>query len=992
MPMSPYNHSPSRPRVDEPDRRSRPLELMDANGQGRLTGDSSSPIANKLAPIAARVRHRRYHAVGFAGRGRLIPPFILLVLALAVPLPATAGDVAAHTTDIVGTEYKVNPVGIDVGQPRLTWRLRSEQRGTVQTAYQVQVAGTSDALLAGHELIWDSGRVSSDQSVQVAYAGPALQSGQRYHWRVRTWSGAGRVSGWSQPAYWEMGLLQPSDWSAAAWITPPWDEDTTKSNPAPMLRRAFRVDGAVRAARLYVTALGLYEAELNGRRVGDEVFTPGWTSYDKRLQYQTYDVAALLQDGGNALGVTLGNGWYRGPLKWDLKRNQYGDRLAALVLLRIVYADGRTQIVASDASWKASTGPILLSEIYLGERYDARLEKTGWSLANYDDRAWAGVRLLEHSKQILVAPPGPPVRRREEIKPVALLHTPAGETVVDFGQNLVGWVRLNVRGAAGTTVTLRHAEVLDKAGNFYTANLRGASQKIEYTLKGDAEETYEPHFTFQGFRYVAVQGYPGELTLDRLTGFVIHSDLDRTGRWESSNPLLNRLQHNIVWGQKGNFLDVPTDCPQRDERLGWTGDAQAFVRTAAFNADVAGFFTKWLRDLAADQKDNGAVPVVIPDVIGRGEPTESSAGWGDVATIAPWTIHLVYGDTRILETQYSSMKAWVGFIRSRAQDDLWNTGFHFGDWLSYATNDPGYPGATTGKDLIATAFYAHSVDLLARSAAVLGRAADARDYAALFERIKTAFNREFVTPAGRVGEATQTAYVLALQFNLLPEGKRAEAARRLAADVKAFQDHLTTGFLGTPYLCRVLSDNGHLDTAYALLNQDTYPSWLYPVKQGATTIWERWDGIKPDGTFQDPGMNSYNHYAYGAVGDWLYSVVAGIDLDPAQPGYRHVFIRPQPGGKLTSVSASVETQYGEVASAWKIAGGRFELAVRVPPNTHGTVRLPHAAAVAAVSESGRPLDAVKGVTRAAQFGDAVLVEIGSGEYRFAYSAGTWAGR
>jgi len=915
----------------------------------------------------------------------LFTAFVLLFLCRAAPLGAVGDESAGDTTAIVGTEYRLNPLGIDVAQPRLTWRILSSQRGTVQTAYQVQVAMTSEALATGRDLTWDSGRVESEQSVQVVYAGPELRSGQRYHWRVRTWNGARRESAWSLPTHWEMGLLHPADWSAANWITPPGDDDGAKSLPAPLLRKTFPIDGVVRSARLYVTALGLYEAELNGRRVGDEVLTPGWTSYDKRLQYQTYDVTAQLQRGANALGLTLGNGWFRGPLTWDLKRNQYGNRLAALVQLRIDYADGRRQVVCSDASWKASTGPILSSEIYLGERYDARLERTGWSLANFDDRDWASVRILEHRKDFLVAPSGPPVRRIEEIKPVAILQTPAGDTVVDFGQNMVGWVRLKVRGDAGATVTLRHAEVLDKAGNFYTANLRGAVQKIEYTLKGGAEETFEPHFTFQGFRYVAVQGYPGALALDRLTGIVVHSDLPRTGYWECSDPRLNQLQHNIVWGQKGNFVDVPTDCPQRDERLGWTGDAQAFVRTAAFNTNIAGFFTKWLRDLAADQKDSGAVPVVIPDVVSRGAPSDSSAGWGDVATIAPWTLHLVYGDTRILETQYSSMRAWVEFIRSRAKNDLWNTGYHFGDWLSYATTDPGYPGATTGKDLIATAFYAHSTDLLAQAAAVLGRQDDARAYAALLERIKAAFNREFVTPEGRVGESTQTAYVLALQFDLLPENLRAEAVRRLAADVRSFRNHLTTGFLGTPYLCRVLSDHGQLDTAYALLNQDTYPSWLYPVTKGATTIWERWDGIKPDGTFQDPGMNSYNHYAYGAIGDWLYSVVAGIDLDPGQPGYKHVMIRPQPGGNLTSVTARLDTQYGEVASAWTIAGREFALTVRVPPNTHATVRLPHGTSPVAVTEGGRPLQEVAGITGTTQDGDAVIVETGSGEYRFAYS-------
>ncbi len=488
---------------------------------------------------------------------------------------------------------------------------------------------------------------------------------------------------------------------------------------------------------------------------------------------------------------------------------------------------------------------------------------------------------LEHSKKILVAPSAPPVRPVEKIRPIAILHTPAGDTVVDFGQNMVGHVRLKVHGPAGTTVTLRHAEVLDKAGNFYTANLRAAAQTVEYTLKGGGEETYEPHFTFQGFRYVSMAGYPGELTLDQLTGIVVHSDLPDTGHWENSNPLLNQLQHNIVWSQKGNFVGGPTDCPQRDERLGWTGDAQAFARTAAFNLQVAGFYANWLRDLAADQQ-NGAVPSVIPDVLDRNKPAtlESSAGWGDAATIVPWTTYLVYGDKRLLETQYPSMKAGVEYIRSQARDNLWNTGLHFGDWLAYATNDPAYPGTTTGTDLIATAFYVHSTDLLARAATVLGRSEEAKTYAHLFDEVRAAFNHEFVTPAGRVGEATQTAYVLALKFNLLPDDKRAGAVRRLAEDVHRLHDHLTTGFLGTPQLCRVLSDFGQTRTAYALLLQKTYPSWLYPITEGATTIWERWDGQKPDGAFQDPGMNSFNHYAYGAIGDLMYSVVT--DLDPIQ--------------------------------------------------------------------------------------------------------------
>ncbi|WP_202795982.1 glycoside hydrolase family 78 protein [Opitutus terrae] len=897
-------------------------------------------------------------------------------------LSAAAAATPRHTTAALTTEYQTDPVGIDVARPRLSWQLRSDARGLTQAAYQIQVALGMDALARG-DLFWDSGKIASDQSVQVDYAGPVLSSSQRYIWRVRTWNRSGEASDWSAPAFWEMGLLRPSDWSAA-WITPAWDEDTSKSNPAPLLRKEFAVEGEIRDARLYVTSLGLYEAELNGQRVGDAVLTPGWTSYDHRLVYQTYDVTSQLKSGANALGVTLGNGWYRGPLTWDLERNTYGDRVALLAQLRITYADGRIQTIASDASWKASTGPILLSEIYAGECYDARLKKSGWSQPGYDDRDWSAVRVLDHRKDILVAPLSPPMRRIEEIKPVAILHTPAGETVIDFGQNMVGWVRLKVHGPAGTTVTLRHAEVLDKAGNFYTANLRHAAQQIDYTLSGRGDETFEPHFTFQGFRYVAVQGWPGEPSLESFTGIVVHSDLPRTGHWESSNARLNQLQHNILWGQKGNFVDVPTDCPQRDERLGWTGDAQVFARTAAFNLNVVGFFTKWLRDVAADQKPSGAVPFVIPDVLSRNKETEGSSGWSDVATIAPWTLYLVYGDRRALETQYPSMKAWVEFIRTRAKGDLWTTGWHFGDWLSYATTSPDYPGATTGKDLIASAFYAHSADLLSKAATVLGKADDARTYTELFERIKVAFNREFVTPSGRVGEATQTAYVLALQFDLLPEDKRPEAARRLAADVKRFGNHLTTGFLGTPYLCRVLSDHGQLDTAYALLNQDTYPSWLYPVSQGATTIWERWDGIKPDGTFQDAGMNSFNHYAYGAIGDWMYSVVAGIDIDPAAPGYKHLLIQPRPGGGLTDVRARLETQYGQVASAWKLADGHLELVVEIPPNTRATIRLPGAARMKDVRESGQPLARAAGITQVSRRDDAVIVAAGSGEYRFTY--------
>jgi alpha-L-rhamnosidase len=908
---------------------------------------------------------------------------ILLVTAAAHlrAMSAPPGPAPSIAVTALRTEYMADPLGIDAANPRLGWQLRAGGRGVSQSAYQVRVARDERALRAGRGLVWDSGRVASGESTQRPYEGPPLASGAAYCWQVRVWDAAGIASPWSDVGTWEMGLLVPADWQAW-WIEPNLPGDV---GPSPLLRREFVVRAPVRRARAYVTSHGLYELMLNGRRVGDQVFTPGWTSYNKRLQYQTYDVTSLLSGGRNAVGATLGNGWYRGYLAWQDRHNIYGDHLALLLQIVVTYVDGREEVVGSDGQWKAATGPIQMSEIYHGETYDARLAKPGWAEPGYDDRGWSPVLVADHRKDLLVAPVSPPVRKTQELKPLRVFRTPGGDLVADMGQNMVGWVRLEAQGPAGTTITVRHAEVLDAAGNFYTANLRAAKATARYTLKGGGPEVFEPHFTFFGFRYVAVDGYPGELTPEKLTGVVIHSDLAAAGEFRTSDPMINQLQHNIVWGQRGNFLDVPTDCPQRDERLGWTGDAQVFAATAAFNRDVAGFFTKWLADLAADQFEDGRVPHVVPNVLptsGGNEPG-GSAAWGDAAVIIPWTIYLEYGDRRLLEHQYPSMARWVDFERRRAGPAfVWAGDPHFGDWLAYATGDADYPGATTGKDLIATAFFAHSADLMARAARVLGKDDDAARYRELVARVAAAFLREFVTPNGRVGENTQTAYVLALQFDLLPEPLRAQAAERLARDVRE-RGHLTTGFVGTPYLCHVLARFGHLQEAYLLLTRREYPSWLYPITRGATTIWERWDGQRPDGSFQDASMNSFNHYAYGAIGDWMYRVVAGLDLDPEAPGYRHVLVRPQPGGGLTSVSASHESPYGPVASAWTLDKGRFELTVTIPPNARATVRLP-GARLAEVTESGGPLGPGPGIARVGQDGDAVTAEIGSGIYRFAY--------
>ena len=871
-------------------------------------------------------------------------------------------------------EHLTNPLGIDVARPRLSWRITSAERNTVQAAYQLQVT-------RNERLIWDTGRTSGDSSVFVVYAGPDLESRRRYAWRVRVWDAKGRVSPWSAPGWWEVGLLQPSDW-AAAWIgTAPSPTDSV-GGPSPLLRRAFRVSGVVTRARLYATSLGLYEVYLNGARVGDQLFTPGWTSYHHRVQYQTYDVTKLLKPGDNAAGAVLGDGWYRGQLGFEGRRNVYGRRIGLRLQLEILYQDGRIEHVSSDSLWKTATGPIQASDIYAGETYDARLERPGWAAAPYDDSRWGPAVLLDPPAARLVAPEAPPVRRVGELKPIAIRQAPSGETILDLGQNFTGWARLKVRGPggpAGTVVTMRFAEVLDRDGNLYVANLRRANQTDRYTLKGGGEEIYEPHFTFHGFRYVGVTGLPARADSGTITGIVVSSDLPQTGSFETSDSLLNRLQQNIVWGQRSNFLDVPTDCPQRDERLGWTGDAQVFAPTAAFNMDVAGFFAKWLADLAADQDPSGSLPWVIPDVLGADSANASgTAGWSDATVIVPWMMYVAYGDRALLERQYQSMRAWVEFERRRAGPDLiWRPGWQFGDWLALHSDDPSYPGATTSTDFIATAYFAHSTDLVARSARVLGKESDAGRYGTLFQDVRAAFNREFVSSGGRVGENTQTAYALAIAFDLLPDSLVSAAAERLAASVRSRGMHLTTGFLGTPQLLPVLSATGHLDVAYELLLQRSYPSWLYPITRGATTMWERWDGIRPDSTFEDAGMNSFNHYAFGAVGDWMYRTIGGIQVDPHAPGGKRVGIAPRPGGGLTHASASLETGYGKVASSWKLDDQRFVLAVSVPPNTMADVTLWET-----TPERVSGLAGVRGIQRR---GPDVVVTVGSGDYQFTVS-------
>ncbi|NLV75347.1 MAG: family 78 glycoside hydrolase catalytic domain [Chloroflexi bacterium] len=868
-------------------------------------------------------------------------------------------------------EARVNPLGIDAPKPRLSWKLVSDARDVLQASYRVQAASDPDFT----QLLWDSGTVACRRSVLVPWEGLALASRAKVWWRVQVTDTAGRSSGWSETAWFELGLLEPGDW-CSQWIASQPPDNVDQKQSCPMLRTSFTLECAVRSARLYASALGLYELWINGVRVGQDLLTPGWTAYQARVQYQTYDVTSLLQPGANALGGLLGRGWYAGYFGLGDNQNNYGNLPALIAQLEITCDDGSVVRIVTDESWRTAASPILMSEFYLGETYDARLEQPDWAMPGADLSGWGRVYAVPYAGQ-LIAQANLPIRAQETITPIEVIKTPAGETVIDFGQNMVGWVRFSVNAPAGSLVKYDHAEVLDAAGNFYIENMRAATNMITYTCRGGGRETYEPRFTHQGWRYIRLLEWPGEPNLADFAGIVVHSDMPVTGSFACANELVNQLQHNILWGQKGNFVDVPTDCPQRDERLGWTGDAQVFARTACFNMDTQLFFAKWLADLAIDQAPNGAVPNVVPDVLKNiFGPPASACGWSDAAVIIPWTTYLCYGDTAILEAQYPSMQAHVRHIRSIAEDEvLWNSGAHFGDWLALDAKEGSYFGATP-NDFSATAYYAYSVELLAKIAAILGKHEDAEELRHLHGRIVTAFRNEFITPSGRLAVPTQSAHVLVLAFNLMEEKDRARVAGTLVKMLEQNNWHLTTGFLGTPYLCRVLSENGRSDVAWKLVLQQDFPSWLYQITMGATTIWEHWDGIRPDGSFWSANMNSFNHYSYGSIGDWLYRYAVGLETSESQPAYQHTIIRPQPNQAMRWAEASHETPYGMLSCRWEHGDGTMTVDLVIPPNTTSELWLT-GARIETLREGGvQP--------KARQDSDGAALSLGSGTYRFTY--------
>ena len=745
----------------------------------------------------------------------------------------------------------------------------------------------------------------------------------------------------------------------------PWPAESIS-----LLRKSFSIAKTVRAARIYSTALGTYQLYLNGKRVGDEILAPGWTDYRKRIAYQVYDVTAQVRPGANAIGAMLAGGWYADGLGWLQNRYNFGPPpIRILAQLEVEFTDGTRESVITDESWKATPSAILTSDIYNGESYDAQREKRGWDDAKFSDADWGPVAIVAAPKAPLVAQDYPPIRAHETLSAKTVTNPTPGAYVFDLGQNMVGWARLRVSGKKGTKVRLRFGEVLKPNGELYTENLRTAEATDTYVLRGEGAEVFEPHFTFHGFRYVEVTGYPGAPAREAVEGVVFYTSAPFTIKFGTGNPMVNQLWNNILWGQRGNFLSVPTDCPQRDERLGWMGDAEVFWRTASFNANLAAFSHKFTADIRDAQSAAGAFTDVSPRV---GPTGESVAGWADAGVIIPWTAYVQYGDKRILEENWEAMEKWMEHLESSNPNYLWlkARGNDYGDWLAI--------GSETPKDLIATAYWAYDASLMKRMAQVLGRSTDADKYGQVFEKVRNAFDQAFVKADGTVGSGSQTSDVLALHMDLLPEDTRAVTAQKLVDDIKAHDWHLTTGFLGTPYILLELSKSGHSDVAYRLLLQKTYPSWGYMIDHGATTMWERWNG---DQKLGDPSMNSFNHYAYGAVAEWLYRNVAGIDEEAADPGFHHVVLHPQFSAELGQAEASYESAYGPIGSQWKVAGKTITWNVTIPPNTTARLYFPGNEQTE-ISENGKNVKQAAGIQFVRSEGGLAIYEAGAGSYAF----------
>ena len=863
------------------------------------------------------------------------------------------------------TNHIVNPLGFALEKPTFSW-IVEDTSDTVQTAAQVLVSADSGF----GQVLFDSGKVEGRAIDSLAYRPPLnLKPRTRYFWKVRVW---GETESAESAAAWFETAKMDETWQAQ-WITPDWDDNRIH----PILYRQFDLPSRAVAARAYICGLGLYHFELNGNKVGDEYFTPYCNAYDQWIQYQTFDITEQLTVGSNLISVMLGNGWYKG--RYGANGGSvgfYGDHFALICEIYVTLEDGSEMIVVTDPSWKAQPSPVIESDIFDGETYDARIDKSVPSQENS-----FGVKPIGMDTNRLESRRSLPVCINEEIKPVALIHTPAGETVLDMGQNLTGWLRFKTSAPAGTRIHLQFGEVL-QGGNFFRDNLRTAKAEYIYIADG-TDAVVEPYFTFFGFRYVKISGWVGDLNLEDFTGCVLYSRMEIIGEIKTANEKVNQLFKNVMWGQKGNFLDIPTDCPQRDERLGWTGDTQVFSGTACFNMDVSAFLSKYVYDLAKEQsKTGGMVPHIVPMAnLSRG----GSSAWGDAATIVPWNLYEFYGDIAILEAQFESMRAWVDYIREIDEASggkrLWTEGSHFGDWLALDAPDPVSRKGGTPEDFIASAFYCFSARLVARAAAVLGKDELADTYGRLSAEVKAAIHREYFTPTGRLAVPTQTGYVLALFMDLAPDEHRERVKSDLISRLNQDNAHLRTGFVGTPYLCRVLSNNGANDLAYRLLLNEDYPSWLYAINLGATTIWERWNSLNPDGSISSTSMNSLNHYAYGSIAEWMYRDVCGLNPSSGEDGvtgFRHARIAPKPDKSLQWAKARYRSAAGIYESGWRFdEAGHLTIEIAIPFNTSATVMLPNAH-MGEILVNGLPL------YEGEQNGSSVELTLGAGRYRIVY--------
>ena len=808
------------------------------------------------------------------------------------------------------TEYRENPIGLTDKAPRFSWKMESEEKDTLQTAYEIKVTDENG------NVVWNSGKKASDQSVLIPYEGEKLADEMLYKVEVSVADNHGNVE--SIEGTFETGIFDNTEFTAKM-ITSDFPAEETA---CPVFGKTFAIDKKVKKARLYATAHGVYEVTLNGQTVGDYRMAPGWTSYHNRLQYQIYDVTEQLA-AENEIAITVGNGWYKGIFGFTCEPNRYGTQAGAFLELHVEYEDGSKDVIATDETWSVKTGEIRYSEIYMGETIDT----------DAPEIAEGNVVVKDFDKAVLTAQENEPVRITEKIEGKELIVTPKGERLVDFGQIVTGVVEVHVKGEKGQKIVIRHAEVLDKDGNFYPETLRQAKSIDTFICNGE-EQIFRPHFTFHGFRYICVEGME-EFTADQFIACVTHSDMEKTGDFNCSNKKVNQLQSNITWGQRGNFLDIPTDCPQRDERLGWTGDAQVFSWTAAFNRNTALFYTKWMRDVAAESSLEKGVPHVVPDIL----ESYSSSAWSDVAVIVPWVVYQMYGDKGILEENWKCMHEWVDYIKNNCEENgLWQSGFQYGDWLALDKEESADRTGATDKYMIANAYYLYVTELVKKTAEVLGKDEEAKKYAELHETTLDAFQREYYTETGRIVSETQTGAILSLYFNLAREKDRKRILKTLLTNIENHKNHLSTGFVGTPYICHALSENGAHEMAATLFMKEDYPSWLYAVNMGATTIWERWNSIKPDGTFDESGMNSLNHYAYGSVGDWMYRKVAG--LSQLEPGYKKFQVKPMFVKGIEECGTEFESVYGKIVTNTSCKNGKIHVHVEVPANTTAVIVLP----------------------------------------------------